>query len=117
MSERQSSGFSFIEILISLMLLSLVFLGVDTVGYFSLHTEKNGWYLTVASNQVSSMGERLRALGDYEGLKNQIALWNQENQAVLPKGQGKVTGKFPDYTIVLHWDADGIADLTEDIHL
>jgi type IV pilus assembly protein PilV len=96
-------GFTLIEVLISLFILSFILLGF---GAMFLQTERNTYanYLySIASQQIITMIERLHALGDADGLDNQIAIWNTQNKLLLPKSEGMVEGSYPSYTVTIYW--------------
>lgn len=97
------SGFTLIEVLISLLLLSLILLGFDAIGVQTLRELRSGYYFVQAINQIHSMQERLRALGTHEGLNEQMKNWNKENSEVLPQGVGQVFGNYPAYSITIYW--------------
>jgi prepilin-type N-terminal cleavage/methylation domain-containing protein len=97
------NGFTLIEVLISLLLLSLMLLGFDAMGIFGHSETRSAYYYTQAVNQIFCLEERLRALNVHDGLENQIEIWNKENQTVLPNALGSVTGIYPTYTITLFW--------------
>lgn len=101
---KLTAGFSFIEILISMLLLSLIFLGMDGAGVYALHNDKNAWVYRVAFNQLSNMTERLRVVGDdNQYLKQQIEVWNRQNAEILPNGKGTVIGEYPSYIVSVSW--------------
>lgn len=85
----KQSGSSLIEILVSLFILSLVLLGLDAMQLTALKETKAAYYFSVAAQQLNNVIERLQALNgadDYE----QLAVWNKENQDVLPQGRGVI---------------------------
>lgn len=94
---------SLIEVLISLLLLSLILLGFDAMEIFALRENRAAYYFSVATNQLNSMIERLSALNSRDGLDQQVVIWNQQNQDVLPSGIGVVAGSYPRYTITIYW--------------
>jgi prepilin-type N-terminal cleavage/methylation domain-containing protein len=96
-------GFSLIEVLISLLLLSCIFIGFDVFCTHSVKGMRHVFYFIQAVNQIASMEERLRALDNHVGLNEQISAWNRENAIVLPKGIGEVTGIYPKYTLMIYW--------------
>jgi prepilin-type N-terminal cleavage/methylation domain-containing protein len=100
---KKSAGFSLIEVLISLLIFSLVLLGWDALGIYSYKTSRDAYFFSVALNQLEEMSERLYALKQFDGLSEQIILWNQHNQEILPQGSGEVAGVYPYYLITLHW--------------
>jgi Tfp pilus assembly protein PilV len=90
-------------VIVSLLLLSIILIGFNVLCIHSLKGQRNTFYFTQAVNQISSMKERLRALGDKFGLDKQVSAWNLENSIVLPKGIGSVTGVYPEYTLNINW--------------
>ena len=100
---KLTHGMSLIEVLVSLFLMSLMFLGMDALGFYTVKTDKNIWIQRVAQNQFENMRQRLYALYDGEGLDEQVLLWNKQNTEVLPNGKGKVVGTFPSYILQLAW--------------
>jgi len=73
------------------------------MGILALRETRNAYYYTQAVNQIYGMSERLHALNIYKGLEDQIAIWNKENQVVLPQGVGRVEGIYPNFTITIFW--------------
>lgn len=96
-------GFTLIEVLISLFILSFILLGFNGMLLQSERYTYADYYFSIASQQMITMIERLHALGDAPGLEDQIAHWNTENMQLLPKGEGVIEGFYPSYTITLHW--------------
>lgn len=96
-----SFGFSLIEVLISLLILSFILLGFDVMQIHALRQNRESYYLSIAENQLISMIEQLRVLG--EDNKKQITNWISENQRVLPEGRGNVKGQYPNYIVTLFW--------------
>ena len=99
-------GFSIIEVLVSILLLSLLLLIFESIGWSMLQSIRSTYYLHVAAIQLNNMTERLQALGNNNGLENQIRLWNKENQKSLPRGSGQVSGLCPHYTIIVSWGGE-----------
>ena|SRR6185437_14612624 len=100
-------GFSFIEVLISLLLLSLLVFLVHATGFSMLQDMRSAYYLHIAVNQMNNISERLRSLGEKEGLTNQIESWKTEIQMLLPQGSGQVSGFYPTYTVFITWGEVG----------
>ncbi|MBV8802546.1 MAG: hypothetical protein JO131_06220 [Gammaproteobacteria bacterium] len=96
-------GFSLIEVLISLLLLSFILLGFDATEIYSIRSSRAAYYLDIANTQINNMSERLGMLENYSDISSQMTIWNNENQIVLPQGRGQVIGHFPDYTIIIYW--------------
>lgn len=101
MRYKKFNGFSLLEVLVSLFLLSVVLLGLEGMQFFALREMRNAWLLSVAVNQINNMSERLRAYGQDVVIEDQVIIWNQEISQLLPKGRGDVMGQYPAYTISL----------------
>lgn len=96
-------GFSLIEILVSLLLFSLILLGLDAMEIQALAQLKNTCLLQQAGNQLDALTERLYTANATTDLEQWVAEWNMQNQAVLPNGYGELIGTFPDYTAIIYW--------------
>jgi prepilin-type N-terminal cleavage/methylation domain-containing protein len=104
MSRKQ--GFSLIEVLVSLMLLSFALLGLDAMEVMSLRGNRDAYFFAVAENQLQIMAEKLRVMHSYD-VAQQVADWNSLNADVLPQGEGVVRGDFPLYQLQVWWGAEG----------
>ncbi|MES2218478.1 MAG: prepilin-type N-terminal cleavage/methylation domain-containing protein [Pseudomonadota bacterium] len=108
----KTSGYTLLEVMISMFLLSIAMLGMDVMAVQSLHENRKIYYLSVAINEIEAMSERLQALGNADGLTEQITRWKQEINNLLPQSQGQVTGSFPDYEITLFWNQSTCQKIT-----
>ena len=93
-------GFSVIEVLISLLILSLILLGFDAMQIASLRRCQQAYFFSVAEQQLVAMSERLQSFSE---ITKQIAIWNQQNQQLLPNGLGVISGTYPDYQLSIFW--------------
>lgn len=100
---QENQGFSMIEVLISMLLLSFILLGLDAMETYSIQKARSAYLFNMAITQLNNMAEKLKAIMNGNGLAGQLEKWNQENQVVLPQGLGTVTGKFPDFTVTIYW--------------
>jgi Tfp pilus assembly protein PilV len=103
MSPQYLAGFSLLEVLISLLLLSFVLFGFDATEVYSLRTIRAAYYFDMANNQLNNMVERLYLINNDSDSLQQVAIWNMQNKTVLPEGLGQVTGHFPVYKITVYW--------------
>jgi prepilin-type N-terminal cleavage/methylation domain-containing protein len=108
----RNSGFSLIEILISLFILSLLLLGFDAMELTSMRDSKTSYFFNVASIQMLAMTERLYALDQSQGLEEQVAIWNKQNHALLPHARGIVSGQYPFYQISLAWGGNASCEIS-----
>jgi prepilin-type N-terminal cleavage/methylation domain-containing protein len=99
----KTKGFSLMEVLMSLLLISLILLGLDAGQLYTMNEVKTIYFYNLAENQMSNAIERLSALKMYDGLNEELTRWNAENQIILPQGFGTITGSFPNYMITIYW--------------
>lgn len=95
-------GFSLIEILVSLILLSLLLLGTEAVQYIALRDTKTAYYVSVAHTQLNNMAERIK-VSTKNDLDEQFIYWNKQNKAVLPQGRGTITRDGSICVLSLFW--------------
>jgi len=95
-------GFTFLEILFSLLLISLLLLGMDATLFTSLRQVKSNLYFTSAIQQLAVITERLKIMPAAE-LTETVKHWNEQNQHVLPQTTGWVEKKANAYSIVITW--------------
>jgi prepilin-type N-terminal cleavage/methylation domain-containing protein len=100
---QKNRGFTLLEVLVSLLLLSIMLLGLDVLEVYVLHKNLNTYYANMALQQLHNLEQRLKMVGAQAGVEEQLALWEAENQAVLPLGRAVVSGSYPGYTVTLFW--------------
>lgn len=103
MRTYDANGFTLIEVLISLFILSFILLGFNGMLLQTKRHSYADYYFAIASQQMITIVERLYALKDAEGINDQIVTWNAQNSQLLPNGEGTVEGSYPSYTVILHW--------------
>ncbi len=96
-------GFTLLEVLISLFLMSLILCELDAAQIYSIREGRNAYLFSTAINQINNASERLAALKTHEGWDQEYMIWNRENEALLPSGFGTVNGDFPNYIITIYW--------------
>src|SRR5690554_51723 len=108
----QQSGFTLIEALVALLVLSIGLLGAATMQLKSLQGAQSGYQRAVASLAAQDAVERLWAQFDSEhnecnGLAGEAAEWEQLWQDSIPGLSGTVEPAADDCTfhIVLAWEA------------
>jgi len=98
------SGFSLIEVLVSLLILSWLLLGLAVLEVNSMRQARIILLFNLAANQLANLSERVFAS---VGIETQptITSWNSENKTILPKGIGDLEGQFPNYQLTIEWGA------------
>jgi prepilin-type N-terminal cleavage/methylation domain-containing protein len=81
------AGFSLIEILITLFVISVGILGIIGLQLSSLRVTQNAYFQSIAITQLTALIERMRAHKP-ENWPTQLLEWNTINLEVLPQGKG-----------------------------
>lgn len=92
---RRVRGFSLLEVLVTLGVLSLGLFAIVSLQVVALRKDYDAYLRSVAVTQITSMFNRLQA-GSHPA---ELSLWNQANATLLPQGKGICAS----YNITLHW--------------
>jgi prepilin-type N-terminal cleavage/methylation domain-containing protein len=92
-------GFTFIEVLISLLLLSLLLFALDASELTVMREARQTYYFSIAANQIENLADQLTS----ENPSTILTQWNNQNATLLPSGRGTCTGQFPHYQISIYW--------------
>lgn len=95
---HNSTGFTLLEILISLFLLSLLLLSLNAMQLTAMRKAKAAYHYSVASEQLHSLAERLNATaGQFR--PQHLAIWNSQNKQALSNGHGLMR----DGALIIFW--------------
>lgn len=108
-STRASGGFSLLETLIALVLMSLLLVGVAQGLFVTVKTSGDNRTSTVASVRLDSVIERMRALATGPGFYKACATAEQIRAAVLADPGHSLDGATLDVTGVSYWDGSNYA--------
>jgi type IV pilus assembly protein PilV len=97
------NGFTLLEVLVSLFILSLLLLGLDAAQTKALQSAKSVYYFNVATEQLRSIMERLQAINTPNDINALQLLWDEQNARVLPQGRGEIDNSPPLIVITIHW--------------
>lgn len=97
------NGYSFIEVLVALTLISIALFTADALELKTLQAARLTFDRQTAILQIQNITSRLQTWGNSPNEEEQITLWNLQNQKLLPNAEGKVDGEYPLYTIQLTW--------------
>lgn len=100
------SGFSLLEVLVALVVLSIGLLGFAQAEIIALHHIQTAYWQSIAQLQMNALTERLRAchvLTDASCMSREITAWKTENGALLPAAHSEVTVSGSQYVLTLHW--------------
>jgi hypothetical protein len=95
-------GTSFIEILVSLIIVSTMLLGTDVMLLESLRKSEAAYDYSVAIHQLDVITGLLMTM-ENTSTQEIVEKWNQQNWEVLPEGRGVINGNYPDYEISIFW--------------
>jgi prepilin-type N-terminal cleavage/methylation domain-containing protein len=96
-----AKGFTFIEIITSLLLLCILLMGADAFQLETLRSVKANFYAFLANNQLINLVEKCHASRQLS--MNDIEVWNQQNKTLLPNGVGEVHGQCPQMKLTIFW--------------
>jgi len=96
-------AFSLLEVLIAWLILMVVLLGIVEMQMLALKSVHRSYLKTIATIQLASMYERLRANPTSVARMRERSLWNQQNKILLPKGSGSFQCVQHVCTIQLQW--------------
>ena len=100
-------GFTLIEVLMSLFILSCALLELDMMLLTAKKAAKGSFYLNIAEQQIENMKERIYIYKNND-LHEKIIEWNQENKKILPNGHGIIQKQDHRYRLSLFWgEKDG----------
>jgi Tfp pilus assembly protein PilX len=94
-------GFTLLEVLLSLFLVSFIFLGIAAEEVYTLRQARTAYYYTIASLQLQNLSERL--LCNSYDVDVALQAWNDENALTLPAGEGTIEQAATTLKITLKW--------------
>jgi len=108
------SGFSLLEILMTLGIISSVFLTIIAIQITNLRQVHLAYYRTVALTQAQAMLERLRVTGSNIVREQEQILWRKKIQSLLPKGAGHYScfSSGQQCTVWVYWQTHELNDLS-----
>ncbi|QLH43606.1 MAG: type IV pilus modification protein PilV [Coxiellaceae bacterium] len=99
----KNRGFSLLEILISLLILSFGIMGMMAMQVNSIQLTKTALWQSIALTQAFSMLERLRANHASEIRTREFFQWEEGNQHWLPQGHGDYQCNADGCTVTVIW--------------
>ena len=146
-SRSRARGFSLVEVMVSLVVLSVGLLGIAALHGQGLGAGRAALYRTVAVNLAADMADRIRVnrLGDVafggapanngcdpgggggvdctpaQMAAHDLLLWDQQAQALLPNGDTQLIFNAattpPTYTIRVTWDEAGFGQMEYELEV
>lgn len=98
-------GFSLLELLIALIILTIGLLGFAQAEIASLRDAQTAYFQSMASLQAAGMAERLRGCGNLKSncVSREKTDWQSETKTLLPNVTSEVSPCHPDCKISLQW--------------
>jgi Tfp pilus assembly protein PilV len=94
-------GASIMELLVSMVLVSILLLGIDAMQIRGIQQAKINFYFAVSQQQISLMAERLRLSTHHASLY--LPEWNQQNQSLIPQAKSILNMSDSHYTLAVLW--------------
>lgn len=105
---RNNQGFSLLEVLIALAILSIGLFGFVEAQLIALQQDQAAYLQSVALAQLRNMAELIHACGaDGKNaavcLNQEINRWQKENKRLFPQADSKVVAKGSSYQLTIQW--------------
>lgn len=99
-------GFTLLEMLTAMLLFSMAMLGLAQLCFNSLEHTHSIHYRSIARRELDNLQATMaahRINGSWQHQADDIAQWQNEIQAILPRGRGELTVNDADYLAKLQW--------------
>lgn len=96
-------GFSLLEVMLALFILSVGLLGMVGMQLSAMKYTDEAYFQSLATTQLSSMMERLRANHSSESRERDFQRWNVLNATLLPEGEGRYSCQNDYCTVHVNW--------------
>lgn len=104
-----NTGFTLIEVLISLLIVSLGLLGIAGLEITALRNTQESYWQSVATVQMASILERLRVNHSAFNERQECERWSLQNQFLLPKNKSECVCNNVECKIILTWQKHQLA--------
>ena len=106
-------GFSLIEALIAIFILSFGLLALAGSQITALRNTQQAYWISLANSRASSLLRRLSVNHSQNARQRELILWNKINQAEVPDGVGNYHCQSQNKcTVNLTWVFDGKQSMT-----
>lgn len=101
--QRNMAGFTLLEIMIALFILSVGLLGMARMETLSLRYQKDDLFRTIASLQINNLLEEVQVNSKERYQAERVALWRTTTTQLLPRGEGEIQTNGQRQTINIRW--------------
>lgn len=98
---KKSQGFTLLEVLTSLFLLSILILSVTALQASVLRESRGAYYFHYAMISAENMCEYIASNSSHHAQYEKI--WREQLHDVLPNASGKVAGSHHEYRVAINW--------------
>lgn len=113
------TGSSLLEVLITLVILSVGLLGFANANLIALRTNQSAYFQSLARAQLDAAVERLYACQKFAVVTNcwnqELVEWKKENAAILPAAKSIVSTQGTQYQFKIRWQVQSNAPTTSSL--
>lgn len=96
-------GFTLLEVLIGLLLISFGMLGIMALQLSSLHNSQSAYLHGLASSQLESMLDRMRPNLSFTARDHEFTIWTNLNKRLLPQANTNYTCEEENCNVKISW--------------
>jgi type IV pilus assembly protein PilV len=108
MKQWCSLGFSLLEVLITLLILSLGLLGFARAEILALQINETAYFQSIATIQLNGITDAIRACNNMSTapancFSEATKIWKAENKILLPQAESNYRKTSTGYTLTIRW--------------
>lgn len=104
---QRAAGYTLLEVLISLCILSFGLLGFAQAQLLALRSNQIAYMQSIAQTRLTSLAEILQACAGVNcsstDMNDEINSWNEDNAYLLPSGQSDFKTQDNYQMVTIHW--------------
>jgi len=102
-NKKAQQGFSLIEVMLSLFILSVGLLGFTRSQLMALRTSEQAYFINLADLKANELAEHVYSCGDQACIQAQLALVEEDIAKIFPEGEAFLTKQGHDCQYKISW--------------